>query len=168
MQDTLADICATLDKLTQNQDARIYVSGQHALDESLVFGTTDAYLRLASELIKFVVAAQRNEVDRCESDGIAVQTSPLISGVFDACSEIRFDNSDLVSTEAEARQLFEYWWGIQQDSILTQQNADYSGEHFRKCDFSNVEIEKSCKTVGMKINGILLQDLLDHYNDKSK
>ena len=163
MKDKLAEICEELNKLVQNQDARIYASGQHALDESLVFGTTDAYLRFASELIKFIVAAQRNEVDAHEIKGIKIQTSGSISGVFDSCSEIVFDNSDLVPTEADARKLFEYFWDMQQGTIATYHMADYKGNGFHDCDFTNVELT-NCKTVGMKINGVLIQDLCDKSN----
>lgn len=165
MQDELAEICEELDNLVQNQDARIYASGQHALDESLVFGTTDAYLRFASELIKFVVAAQRNEVEAREVEGVKIQTSGSISGVFDSCSEIIFDNSDLVLTEADARKLFEYWWDLQQGTVSTRHMASYKGEHFQNCDFNGVDLI-NCETVGMRINGLLLQDLLDRYNEQ--
>lgn len=160
MQEKLAEICEALDNLVQNHDARIYASSQHALDESLVFGTTDAYLRLASELIRFVVAAQRDEAEVREIDGIKIQTSGSINSVFSSCSDIIFDNSDLVATETEARKLFEYWWDLQQGSISTLHFANYNGEHFQNCDFTDVQL-KNCKIAGMKVNGTPLQDLLD-------
>ena len=161
-EDKLPEICQTLDNLVQNKNARIYASGMHALDESLVFGTADAYLRFASELVKFVAAAQNNEVESREIEGIKIQTGGSIHNAFDWCSKIVFDNSDLVSTEADARKLFEYWWSLQQETISTRHMADYAGENFQDCDFTDVDLI-NCRVKGMKINGILLEDLLDNY-----
>ncbi|HEX8834007.1 MAG TPA: hypothetical protein VF719_07385 [Abditibacteriaceae bacterium] len=165
MQNKLAEICEALHNLVQNSDARIYVSSQDALDESGVFGTTDAYLRFASELIKFVRAAQCNEVDTCEIEGVKIQTSGSILSVFDSCSEIRLNNSDLVSSQADARKLFEYWWSSQQGVISRYNMANFRSNGFQDCDFTDTELT-NCKTAGMRINGILLQDLLDKGNEK--
>ena len=162
MQKELISAAQTIDALVQNKEAHLYISGQHALDESLIFGTTDAYLRLTCELLKFIVATQRGETHQTETDGIKIQTSGSISKVFDWRSEIILDNSDLVESEAEARQLCEHFRQEQEQTISTRHLADYSKEKFQDCNFSDVELV-NCKTAGLKINGIALQDLLDCY-----
>ena len=166
MPKNLTSVCQSLDALIENEEARIYISGQHALDESLIFGTTDAYLRLARELLKFVVAAQRGEAKWCEMDGIAIQTDGSIVNAFDSCSEVILDNSDLVQTEAQARQLFEHYGDANAQTVSTRHLADYSNEKFQDCNFTDVELT-NCKTAGLKINGIALQDLLDCYQQRS-
>ena len=160
MQQELTLVGQTLDALIHNKEARLYISGQHAFDESLIFGTTDAYLRLTSELVKFIVATQRGETTETETAGIQIQTSGSLSSVFDSCSEVILDNSDLVQTQAEARKLFEYFWDLNAQTVSIQHFANYSNEKFQNCNFTDVELI-NCKTTGLKINGIALQDLLD-------
>lgn len=158
----LTSVAETLDALVKNKEARLYISGQHALDESLIFGTSDAYLRLASELVKFIVAAERGETRKTESVGIPIQTSGSISDTFDSCSEVILDNSDLVETEEQARKLFEYFWEQQAQTTFTCHMADYSKQEFQDCNFTDVELI-NCKTAGLKINGVELQNLLACY-----
>ena len=168
MQNELISTSQNLDALVRNKEARLYISGQHAFDESLIFGTADAYLRLASELVSFIAATQRGETSETETDGIKIQTSGSISQVFDSCSEIILDNSDLVQTEADARVLFEYFHDQQAQGFSICHMADYSNQEFQNCNFADAELT-NCQTAGMKINGIALQDLLDCYEkDASK
>lgn len=159
MQEKLAEIHAALEQLVQNPEAGVYVSGEHALDESLLFGTSDAYLRLAAELVKAVLASQRGELDVQEMGGLEVQTSSSISSAFDSCSEIIFDNGDLVKTESEARQLFEYLWDSQQETKISHHMANYNNVTFQNCDFTNAEL-KRCKLSGMTIDGIAVEELI--------
>lgn len=128
----------------------------------MIFGTSDAYLRLASELLKFIVAAERGETRKTENAGIPIQTSGSISDTFDSCSEVILDNSDLVETEEQARKLFEYFSEQQAQTFSICHMADYSKQEFQDCNFTDVELV-NCKTAGLKINGIALQDLLDCY-----
>ena len=167
MQKELTSIAQILDVLIQNPDERLYISGQHAFDESLIFGTTDAYLRLALELIKFIGATQCGEAHATETDGIKIQTSGSISNVFESCSEVILDNSDLVQTEADARKLFEYFHDQQAQSFSICHMADYSKQKFQDCDFTDAEIT-NCKTAGLRINGIALEALLDCYRDNGQ
>ena len=166
MKEELISIRQKLDALVRNKEARLYISGQHAFDEALIFGTTDAYLRLTSELVKFIIAAQNGEATETETNGVKVQTSGFISDVFDWRSEVILDNSDLVQTEEYARQLCEYFRKQQQQTISTLHFANYSNEKFQDCDFSDAEFI-DCKTAGLKINGIALQDLLDCYEENA-
>lgn len=112
--------------------------------------------------MKFIVAAERGETEKTETAGISIQTSGSISDVFDGCSEVILDNSDLVETEEQARKLFEYFWDQQAQTSSICHVADYSNQKFQNCNFTEVELV-NCKMAGLKINGIALQDLLDCY-----
>lgn len=169
MENKLNEICKVLDQLIEDRTAHIYVDGQHAIDESLMFGTADAYLSLAVKLLEFVVASQQNAVEIVELEGITVQTSNSIIKAFHSISDIRVNSCDLVRTEAEAKELFYYWWNQNNPSHETAvhitKTANYQRHNFEDCNFKNVEL-KNCVTTGMVINGVSLEDLIDNYIDK--
>ncbi len=162
----LTAIVATLDACIRDTNARLYISGQHAFDESLIFGTRDAYLRLASELLKFLVAAELGETVRTKTAGIPIQTSGSISDAFNSCSEVILDSSDLVETDAQARELFEYFWEQQEQTTSTRHNSDFSKQEFRDCNPTDVKLS-NCKITGWKINCAARGDLVAYYQAKS-
>lgn len=58
----------------------------------------------------------------------------------------------------------EGWINVEPVTFL---NSDLSTAVFDNCDLIDVDI-RNCRTDGMRINGILVQDLLEHYNREGK
>ena len=56
------------------------------------------------------------------------------------------------------------WVNVEPVTFL---NSDLSTAIFENCDLIDVDI-RNCRTDGMRINGVLVQDLLDHYNGGGK
>jgi hypothetical protein len=63
--ESLSEISKALESLIQSQEACVYTFVETGYDETGMVATADGYLRLAKELINFVVAAQGGTLENC-------------------------------------------------------------------------------------------------------
>ena len=108
MKTQLQLIAEEVERLIGNEHAQVSTTVVTGYDESGLVGTSDAFLRLAKELILFVDSAQRGEATQMEYDGVIVRASTSIAQVFDSSCEIHFDTVDLTASEQETEQVSDY------------------------------------------------------------
>ncbi len=108
MKTQLQILADEVGRLISNQQAQVSTTVVTGYDECGLVGTSDAFLKLAKELILFVDSAQRGETAHWKYDDITVRGSTSIAQVFDSSCEVHFDSIALTNSEEQTEQVSDY------------------------------------------------------------
>ena len=103
MASELKEASHIIEQFIANKNAQLSITIQTGHDEAGLVGTRDAYLRLAKTAIDFIIAAERDELERWHVFGRQLAASVLINDVFDSSCEVILDTTCLTNSEQETQ-----------------------------------------------------------------
>jgi hypothetical protein len=106
---SLYDISLALEYHIQNPEAEVFTFVQTGYDETSVVATEDGYLKLAKEIIDFLIATREGKCQPYSIGNIQGQGDCSVGSVFSSISDVELDSLMLVNTATEAEKVIRYF-----------------------------------------------------------